>query len=73
MKRPPQLTEGTRFNGQLRHYHRSGPPAQRSWDEWVDGESGKSGAWVKWFKIAAGILSLLALGAIVAGLVMALQ
>lgn len=73
MKRPPQLTEGTRFHGQLRHYHRSGTPSHRSWDEWVDGESGRSGTWVKWFKIAAGILFLLALGAIVAGLVIALQ
>lgn len=73
MKRPQPLNDSSRFSGQLRHYHRSGGRARRTWDEWVEGEEAKPGVWNKCLKITGIILALLALGAIIAGLVLALQ
>jgi hypothetical protein len=72
MKRPFPLDDGTRFNGQLRHYHRSGVRVRRSWDEWVDGDGAKSSLPVKWLKIACISLGALILGGIIAGLVITL-
>jgi hypothetical protein len=73
MKRPLPLDDGTRFNGQLRHYHRSGVRVRRSWDEWVDGDGAKSGVTMKWLKITFISLGILTLGGIIAGLVITLQ
>lgn len=73
MKRNQELDEGSRFSGHLRHYHRSGAPPQRTWEEWVDGASAKKRNTGKWIKISAVVLSLLALGAIIAGLVVTLS
>jgi hypothetical protein len=73
MKRSKPLDEGSRFSGQLRHYHRSGVSQRRTWDEWVDGEEAKPGISIKILKIAGIVLALLALGAIIAGLVISLR
>jgi hypothetical protein len=73
MKRPKQINDGSRFSGQLRHYHRSGGRARRTWEQWVDGEDAKPRIWMKCLKIAGVILALLALGAVVAGLVISLR
>lgn len=73
MKRPKPMNDGTRFSGQLRHYHRSGAQARRTWDQWVDGEDAKPRIWMKCLKIAGVVMALLVLGAIVAGLVISLQ
>ena len=73
MKRPRPLNDGTRFSGQLRHYHRSGVSQPRSWDQWVDGEDAKPGVWLKVLKVAGIVLALLVLGAIIAGLVISLR
>ena len=73
MKRNFPLDEQSRFSGQLRHYHRSGTRPRRTWDEWVDGDNPKSGNLRKWLKILGIVAALLVLGAIIAGLVIALQ
>ena len=73
MKHPNLIDDEARFKGSLRHYHRSGVRERRTWDEWVEGEEAKPGIWIKCLKIAGIIVALLALGAIVAGLVIALQ
>lgn len=73
MKYSNQIDEEARFKGQLRHYHRSGSKDRRTWDEWVEGEETKPSVWLKVLKITGIIVALLALGAIVAGLVSALQ
>ncbi len=73
MKRNFPVDEESRFSGQLRHYHRSGAKQRRTWDEWVDGDNPKSGSLRKWLKISGIIAALLVLGAIIAGLVIALQ
>jgi hypothetical protein len=73
MKRPTPLDDSSRFRGQLRHYHRSGVSQRRTWDEWVEGEEAKPGIWIKVLKIAGFVLALLALGAIIAGLVISLR
>jgi hypothetical protein len=73
MRCPSPIYEKTRFSGQLRHYHRSGASARRSWEQWVDGEDAKPGNWRKWLMVAGAVLLLLALGAIITGLVLALR
>ena len=72
MKQLPQRNENSRFSGNLRHYHRSGPGTHRTWDEWVDGKSAKPGS-TRWVKISVVIVALLALGGVVAGLVIELR
>ena len=49
-----------RFSGQLRHYHRSGYQARRTWDEWVDGKSAKSGShhWLKFLLVLVAVLTV---------------
>jgi hypothetical protein len=73
MKRPRPINDGTRFSGQLRHYHRSGARARRTWEEWVDGEDAKPSIWIKVLKISGIVLAVLALVAIIAGLVISLR
>lgn len=73
MRHPSPLDEQTRFRGPLRHYHRSGAGAHRTWEEWVEGENAKPGSGIKILKIAGIVVMLLALGGIVAGLIMVLR
>jgi len=72
MKQLPQRDESSRFSGNLRHYHRSGPGTQRTWDEWVDGKAAKTGS-SNWLKISAVVVALVALGGVIAGLVIELR
>ncbi len=69
MKNPQPTPTQDRFNGNLRHYHRSGSKTQRTWDDWVDGPSHKLKSTRNWLKTSAIVVSVLALGGIVAGLV----
>lgn len=73
MRHPKPINDKTRFSGQLRHYHRSGMKARRTWDEWVDGEAAKPGIWRKCLIIAAIVVLFLAFVAIVLGLYMVLR
>jgi hypothetical protein len=73
MKGPSPLDEKTRFSGQMRHYHRSAPPAQRTWDEWVDGKSTGSRIRRNWLKIVLIAIAVIMLGAVIAGLIIELQ
>ncbi len=73
MKRPNPINDGSRFSGQLRHYHRSGVKARRTWNEWIDGEDEKPGIWRKCLKIAGVVLLLLALSAIIVSLYIVLR
>ena len=73
MKRAYPKDERTRFSGGVRHYHRTGARAQRSWDEWVDGAGKKRGGFLRLLKILGGIIAILALGAIIAGLIIELR
>ncbi len=73
MKHPTPRSEGSRFSGHLRHYHRSNSQPNRTWDEWIDGDKGKSGPSVNRLKIAGIVLAVLALGGIVTGLIVELS
>lgn len=42
MKRPASSESGPRFQAQIRHYHRTSPPKDGSWDAWVDGTESRS-------------------------------
>lgn len=72
MKHPAQRDEKARFQGPLRHYHRSSTHGQRTWDEWVDGKAAKSSS-LKWLKIAGIALAVLALVGVIAGLIIELR
>jgi hypothetical protein len=72
MKHNSPLDDESRFSGQLRHYHRSGVRPQRTWDEWVDGDNPNPGDKRKWLKIIGVVVAFLVLGAIIAGLVIAI-
>lgn len=73
MKRPKIRGDHDRFKGQLRHYHRSGPPSQQPWGEWGEGQKNTFPPTTKWLKIALITLSLLALGGIIIGLIVELR
>ena len=53
----------------MRHYHRSQPQTQRTWDEWVEGSPTKVRHSRNWLKIIGIIAGVLALAGIIAGLV----
>ena len=72
MKHPNPIDKQGRFHGQLRHYHRSGPSTNRTWDEWIEGKANKSGS-IRWLKIVLIALAVLGLGAIIAGLYIELK
>lgn len=72
MKHPLLRDENAKFQGSLRHYHRSNTQTQRTWDEWVDGKAVKQGT-VNWFKVAGITVAVLALGGVIAGLVIELS
>lgn len=67
---PPEVQ--AKFSGSLRHYHRSGAKTQRSWDDWVEGTSGKAKSTKNWLKISGIVVGVLALTGIIAGLVIEL-
>lgn len=63
-----------RFKGPMRHYHRAGAPPERGWSEWIDGRHGPSpGRSRRAWKIIGILLALLALGGIIAGLIIELR
>lgn len=72
MKRNLPSEQPDRFNGSLRHYHRSGSQMQRSWDDWVDGDLAKTRRSRNWLKFFGIMLGLLALSGIIAGLLVEL-
>lgn len=72
MKHPSPIDENSRFSGHLRHYHRTGAQSHRTWEEWIDGKPGVAAKSAKWLKIGAVAAALLALGGIIAGLIIEL-
>ena len=71
MKDPLLRDDSTRFSGKLRHYHRTGAQNPRTWEEWVDGRT--PGTTRKpWLKACAIFVGVIALGGIIAGLVIEL-
>jgi len=73
MNRQTPQNEKPRFSGALRHYHRSGPQNQRTWEEWVDGKASRSWFTKRSIAIILITLSVLALCAIIAGLIIELR
>lgn len=73
MKRTHPPDENARFNGSLRHYHRSGAQTQRSWDDWVEGSAAKPKGSRGFGKIIAIVVATLALLGIITGLVIELS
>lgn len=73
MKKAPSDTQGTRFGGSLRHYHRSSTPGNRDkWDAWVDGAPKVDSRLARCLKTAAVVLLLVLLGVAI-GLVVVLR
>ena len=70
MKRTPEVH--AKFDGNLRHYHRSGSQTQRTWDDWVDGGGAKARSKKNWPRIVGILVGALALSGIVAGLIIEL-
>jgi len=60
-----------RFRGPLRHYHRAGAKSQRSWDSWIDEKSANAKS-INWLKVLGLSIAVLALGGIIAGLIIEL-
>ena len=74
MKHSQTPDDSAKFSGHLRHYHRSGPPTQRSWDDWVEGGTGKGRKKGSRLPKVLGIaVAVLALGGIVAGLIIEMR
>lgn len=72
MPREPSDNDSHRFQGGVRHYHRHGTPASRSWDEWVGGKARKEidpRKALRWTGIVLGIGCLIA---IIVGLIVEL-
>ncbi len=69
MKHTHSTETQTKFSGGMRHYHRSGAQAKRSWDDWVEGTTAKPKGNVNWLKIVGIVGGVLALGGIITGLV----
>ena len=72
MKSPESMDERSRFSGHVRHYHRRKGKPKKSWDEWVDGKSAKTGTSKNWIKIAAVVVAIFTLGGIITGLIVEL-
>lgn len=72
MKRNPSSEQPDRFAGSLRHYHRTASHTRRTWDDWVDGDLAKTRRSRNWLKFIGITLGVLALSAIVAGLLVEL-
>jgi hypothetical protein len=73
MKHPTERDENSRFQGSLRHYHRTDTRGTRSWDEWVDGKVEKSRPASYWIKLTATVLAVLALFGVIVGLFIELR
>jgi hypothetical protein len=73
MKRVLPPDEHARFSGSLRHYHRTGSQTQRSWDDWVDGTTAKTRKSRHRLKIFGVTVAVLALAAIIVGLIIELR
>jgi hypothetical protein len=68
MKKPDLNADKIRYTSNLRHYHRSGAQSKRSWDEWVDGPGASVRKPSNILKITLISLGVLALIAIIGGL-----
>lgn len=65
--------EQARFKGQIRHYHRGGPKAKRSWDEWIGGRFANSRDFTTGQKVLAITVAILLIVGIVVGLIIKLR
>ena len=72
MKHPEPRDKQDLFKGSLRHYHRSGSDSRNIWDEWIDGKSSPSN-FKKRLKTGLILIAVLALGAIIVGLIIELR
>lgn len=69
MKKAPSNSPGTRFDGQLRHYHRSSTRGGRDkWEAWVEGAP-KVDSWFARLLKTTGLVLLLVLLGVAIGLV----
>jgi hypothetical protein len=73
MKGPPTRDDDTRFRGGIRHYHRSKSQRDRSWDEWIDGESSNTRPIKHVAKVVGITLAVIALCAVIVGLLIELR
>ena len=74
MKRLSRSAEAPRFKGALRHYHRAAS-RRSSWDQWVNADARRSGLRIhmNWLKILGILVALMALGGVIAGLIIELR
>jgi hypothetical protein len=71
MKRLSPSVPGSRFQAQIRHYHRSNLVKKASWSRWVDGDDGiPVGYWLPLVRMTLIVsVVLVALGALIVGFV----
>ena len=72
MNRPSSDSEGSRFQGGVRHYHRYGNSGGKSWDEWVDGKQGVRYPRRNVLRIVGVVLAVGGLLAVIIGLIVEL-
>lgn len=73
MKHPLQRNESSRFQGSLRHYHRSVSQNNRTWEEWIDGRVVRRKPPTYWLKVVVSVVASLILVAVVIGLYIELR
>jgi hypothetical protein len=73
MKTPLSQDDPPRFQGPLRHYHRSGAKPHKSWDEWVEGKPADLHLPKSKKKVIVWGVALIALGGLIVGLVVNLS
>lgn len=68
MKKAPSNSPGTRFYGQIRHYHRSSTRGVHDkWETWIEGAP-RVDSWLARFLKTSGVVLLLVLLGVAIGL-----
>ncbi len=73
MRRSQTPDRPAQFKGSLRHYHRSATQRQRTWDDWIEGTVAKPRESKNWLPTIGAVFGILALGGIIAALVIELR
>jgi hypothetical protein len=73
MKRSRTPDRPSRFEGNLRHYHRHSSQNKKNWEDWVDGVAAKPRQSKNWLSVVLIVIAIIALCGIVVGLIIQLS